>query len=106
MAKFDFKYDSEEDILFLFRKSDKVKFSLDFRDMFIVDFNDSKKVVGLEILDASEIIFGMSKSDMRNIESVDMQVRQKKDMVLVMLSIKSKNLETIQASMPIPVYAR
>jgi uncharacterized protein YuzE len=106
MAKFDFDYDDKYDILYIFRKSEKVKFSLDFRDMFIVDFNDDRKVVGLEILDASELIFGMTKARLRGMESADMQVRQRRDVIVAQLTLKSKNSDPIQTSMPIPVFAR
>ena len=104
MTDFSFDYDNDYDILYVFDKSEKADFSIDFQDSFIVDFNDKKKVVGVEILDASEIIW-MKKPDLKKIESVDMQTATKKDMILVKLSLKSKK-ETVQASLPIPVYAK
>lgn len=106
MAKFNFNYDEDEDILYLYRKAEKVKFSLNFHDIFVIDFNEKNKVVGLEIIDATEVIYGLNKEHMKNIEEAALQTRYKDGILLILIAIKAKKLELVKTSVPIPIQTR
>jgi len=53
MIKVD--YDSTQDILYLYKKGEKAKFSVELKN-FVIDVADDNKIVGLEIFNASKIL--------------------------------------------------
>ncbi|MBU3905196.1 MAG: DUF2283 domain-containing protein [Nanoarchaeota archaeon] len=103
MTDFNFRYDKEYDILYILKKGEIVKHSIDWECSFIVDFNSKDKVVGMEILDVSKNIFGLNKKIIMNLENCDIKTQQKGDMLLVLITLKSKNMEPIRTSLPIPI---
>ena len=62
-------YDSEFDILYLSR-GEKVAFSINLLDNFILDVSHSRKIVGIEILNASKVL-RMSKKELGNVKKAD-----------------------------------
>lgn len=56
MRKFDFSYDEENDDLFLFRENSKSKGGVEFGKDIVLDFNNSRELVGIEILNATETL--------------------------------------------------
>ena len=67
MVKVD--YDPEFDILYI-SKGEKVVFSINLLDNFILDVNHAHKIVGLEILNASKVL-KMSKEELENVKKTD-----------------------------------
>mgnify|MGYP001170000577 CR=1 FL=1 len=102
--KFSFNYDEKEDILYI-HNEDIVKFSLNFHDMFIIDFNHNNKVVGIEVIDASEVIYDLKKSSLKTLEHASINAKYRDGVITVLLLLKSKE-ETTRTSVPIPVYTK
>ena len=48
-------YDSTHDILYLYKKGEKAKFSIEVKN-FVIDVADNNKIVGLDIFNASKIL--------------------------------------------------
>ncbi len=106
MAKMNFKYDKNEDILYLFKSTKKVKFSLDSNDIFIIDFDDRNRVIGLEIIDASEVIYGLTKDALNNLKEVEMMSKHKEGILAIFIKLKSKKMKSIETRIPIPLAVR
>ena len=65
-----YSYDKRSDILYVYDEGESVKSSLDIFPGFVVDINHSNRIVGLEIIDASEL-FNVPKSwidDLKNMK--------------------------------------
>lgn len=106
MKKMNFVYNKEEDILLLSDPSKEVKYSLGVGDMFVIDFDSNDKVVGLEILDASETIFGVSKKILENIKEVYIGAQYRQDIIVVGYRIFSIAKEPISDSIKMPIAVR
>jgi uncharacterized protein YuzE len=106
MKKADITYNEEEDILNLSNGA-KAKYSVGIDDLFIADFDAKDKIVGVEILDASEVIYGISKKILKNITLAKFGVRRSKGLLVIGILIKSDLLpEPIRSSIPIQVATR
>ena len=65
MVKVD--YDQKWDILYIYKEGEKIKFSIEALNNFIIDIGFDGKVVGLEILNASKAL-KVAKNDLKNIK--------------------------------------
>ncbi|MFH1751097.1 MAG: DUF2283 domain-containing protein [Candidatus Micrarchaeota archaeon] len=69
------KYDEEADAVYVAVSSKKVYYSLEVGPRIVVDLSESKKVIGVEVIDASKLfseLFGrkVSKSDLKKLDCV------------------------------------
>jgi len=69
VASFD--YDSKTDSLYIYRKNENVKFSINIQGDFIIDINGKRKAVGLEVLNASKNL--LPKSFLKEIKKADIR---------------------------------
>jgi uncharacterized protein YuzE len=99
-----FDYDAENDSLFIYKKS-KIKGSVDIGDI-IVDISIDGKVIGIEMLNASEMLKNLGikspKEILNNIKSVSIRAIYKTDSITVYYSIISKAKE-VSSSIAVPV---
>lgn len=103
MKKADITYDYEEDILYLSNGS-KAKYSIGIDDLFVADFDAKDKLVGVEVLDASEVIYGVSRKVLKSITSAKFGARYSKGLLVVGIVIKSDLVpEPICSSIPIQI---
>lgn len=108
-AKVD--YDEENDILWIY-SGDKIRDSLEI-DNFIIDFSYEDKIVGVEILDASEVLSNMSlvklsKNDLLNILEAGLSTYQGKELsyVVIRLVLMKKDIRReIPIQIPTPKIA-
>ncbi len=98
MAEVKFDYDKENDDLYMIRKDASVKSSVMFGDV-ILDVSKDGKLVGIEMLDASNII-GISGENLEGIVRADMQVFYKPNMVIIRIHLFLENTEK-ELSIPI-----
>ena len=98
MAEVKFDYDKENDDLYMVRKDASVKSSVMFGDM-ILDVSKDGKLVGIEMLDASNIV-GISVEELLSIIRAEMQVFYKPNMVIVRIHLFFKDVER-EVSIPI-----
>lgn len=99
-----FDYDPENDSLFIYKKS-KIKGSMDIGDI-IVDISIDGKVIGIEMLNANEMLKNLGikspKEVLNNIKSVSIRAVYKADSIIVYYSIISKARE-VSSSIAVPV---
>jgi uncharacterized protein YuzE len=101
------EYDDEEDILY-YNEGNRAKDSLRIKD-FIIDFDSTNRVVGLEILNASkniEMLVGEkpSREDLNGIVDADISVRRRGEMAVITFVFFSKNTGE-KTTMRIPMNA-
>lgn len=107
MKKIDFIYNEKEDTLYLSDKSKAVKYSIGIEDIFVIDFDENNRVIGLEILDASEAIYNISKNILKHITKANIGVNYKKDTIVIGFAMKSSVAdEPIRSSVPLPILAK
>jgi uncharacterized protein YuzE len=89
MQKFNFSYDKGNDDLFLFHPSSKSKGSVELGD-FILDFNNKKELVGIQIMNASKLISEMVsenistiKGILNNLRSCKVDVKVKNNILII-----------------------
>lgn len=99
-------YNKEEDILYISDKSKTVKYSFGLGDAFVVDFDERDRVVGLEVLDASEILFGITKQILESATNAKLHVNYSADLIVIGIAIKSAASQTpIYSSVPLSLVA-
>jgi uncharacterized protein YuzE len=102
-----FDYDQENDSLFIYRKA-RIKGSVDIGDL-IVDMSLDGKVVGIELLNASEALRNLGVRSPReflsSIKIASIRAIYKQDSVTVYYSLVSKARE-ISSSVAVPIKAR
>jgi len=107
MKEANVTYDKEEDILHLSESGKTVKYSIGVDDLFVVDFDASDRVIGIELLDASETVYGVSKALLGSITSAKFGARYAKELLVVGIMLNSSVAEApIYSSVPIPIIAR
>jgi len=84
MQKFNFSYDKGNNDLFLFNPKSKSKGSVELGDL-VFDFNNKKELVGLEIMNASNIIKDLSEDSIKKVNEVLENLKECK------VSIKTRN---------------
>lgn len=85
-------YDKKNDLLYVYRENSKCYSNVVVGD-FHIEFDKDGKVVGLEILKASEILeeYGISQGFLENSEGAELRAVLNNNSLLVFLSISSKN---------------
>ena len=90
-------YDKENDILFIHRKDIKTKGSVEVMGGdIVIDFSKDKEVVGIEIMNASELLknFDITKSMLSQSIAGDIKVSQQRNVLFLTLVLKMpKNIE-------------
>lgn len=92
-------YDLTNDILYI-SDEESVMTSLDIGD-FVLDVNHRNLISGIEIMDASENL-GITKTILKNIQSIKMSVTYKTNHVYVLLIIMFKE-KGKKVNIPIPL---
>ena len=89
-----FSYDAANDLLYAYRKSAKVHSNVVIGE-FHVELTKNGEVIGMEILNASELLreYGISSEMLRNIDQVDLRVVTHGHSTLVVLIIHALNQE-------------
>ena len=120
MSKFKFSYDKENDDLFLFNPNCKSKGSVELGDI-ILDYDNKKELVGLQIMNASQLIKEMLFEEtvdsvagvLNNLKECKVETRSKNNVLIVkiyLFSTKRKispviSLPTIREQSPALAYA-
>lgn len=100
-------YDPEEDILY-YNEGKKSQDSLDIGNVF-VEFSSDNKVVGMEILNASQVISDLTGEEvdpemLENVKDADIKLVPSGDIVFIVLQIEmQKDRETVRESVPVNV---
>lgn len=99
-----FDYDLENDSLFAYKKA-KIKGSIDI-GYFIIDISTQGKVVGIEIMNVSEVLknLGISntKEFLNNIKKTGFRAVYQHDSIIIYFIISSKSKE-VSSSVAIPI---
>jgi uncharacterized protein YuzE len=103
--KVDAIYTEKEDILYLGKKSVETKYSLSLSDMYVVDFDAEDRVIGIEILDASEMVHGFSKNFLKNIIEARIFPHVYEDHITIGFMVASSVAEDIRSSIAVPIPA-
>lgn len=96
----DVSYDEREDSLYIYKKGEDVKYSLDF-EFGVIDFNYRENVVGIEILEASEFLSDVDKDLLNQAEGGKVWTVKKKGVIGAKFIVKLPKKE-IQDSMIVP----
>lgn len=89
-----FNYDSVNDLLYVYKPNSEV-YSTVMVGEFHLEFNREAEVVGLEILNASDLLkeYDVSKSLLNNLEGIKIRVVVRSDSLIVFLLINSMDKE-------------
>ncbi len=95
-------YDFSQDLLYLYKEEEKVKFSVEVLENFVIDVA-ANKIVGLEIFNASKVL-DVDKKDLKNIKKAELStlIRGKMYGVAYSLQLEKINLES-QLQIPVMV---
>lgn len=101
-------YDYKENILYV-NKGKRVKDSLQIGN-FVIDFSFKDKVVGIEIMEASKSISFLSgvritKKDLKNIEHAEVNMKEGKGIIYVILLISFEGKKEVRNPLVIPTAA-
>jgi len=90
-------YDKENDILFVHRKDIKTKGSVEVMGGdIVIDFSKNKEVVGIEIMNASQLLknFDITKGMLSQAIAGDIRVSQQRNILFLTIVLKMpKNVE-------------
>jgi uncharacterized protein YuzE len=108
MQKFNFSYDKENDDLFIFNPKSKSRGSVELGNI-ILDFNAKKELVGIQIMDASNIIadiineksYSLVKKLLSNLKSCRVDIKPKGNFLIVKIFLMSK-VKEISPVLPLP----
>jgi len=120
MQKFNFSYDKENDDLFLYNPKSKSKGSVELGNV-ILDFNNKKELVGIEIINASLLIKDlineqnqkMVKEVLENLKECNIDIKIGNNILILKLFLVSNvkeispvfSVPAIQKTSPALVYA-
>jgi len=82
-----FDYDYENDSLYIYFANKKARESFEL-DNFIIDVGEKGEIVGIEILDASEMLkkiwdYDISKEMLKKIKNVKMSIGYSRDLMII-----------------------
>ena len=103
--KLEFKasYDSEGDILTVYREDSNVKESIEVNEDLIIDVDSKKKLVSMELIDAYKFLHllnnKISKKMLREINCATLEVKNYRNYVIIILIFEYNN-EIITESLP------
>jgi len=94
MQDYNFSYDKENDDLFVFNKESKSKGSIEIGDI-ILDFNNKRELVGIEMMNASSMIKDLTNENMikdilGTLKKCSLHVIKKKNMLIIHLKLISQ----------------
>ncbi len=99
MHKFNFSYDKENDDLFLFKPRSKSKGSIELGGL-ILDYNNKKELVGIQIIGASGMIRSITtkrcseiKDILNHLERCKVESVIKNNLIILRISLISKSKE-------------
>ena len=111
MRKFNFSYDKENDDLFLFISRSKSKGSVELGNV-VLDFNNKKELVGLQIMNASKLFKDILsdnvngiKSVLRNLKECKIDAKLKRNIMIIKIFLVSEKRE-IAPVMQVPTISR
>lgn len=119
MQKFKFSYDKKNDDLFLFNPKSKSKGSVELGD-FVLDFNNKKELVGIQIMNASKLLkdivaenMSTIKQVLNNLNACKVDVKPKGNILIIKIYLLSQlkeitpiiSMPSIQESSPALAYA-
>ena len=90
LNKVQFNYDKQHDLVYASKEGTKVAGNVMIGE-FHVEFDENKKVVGLEILHASELVeaYGISQKILEEVKRADIRVKITNNSLLVSLVLYS-----------------
>jgi len=107
MQKLNFSYDKENDDLFLFSPKSKSKGSVELGDL-ILDYNNKKELVGIQIMNASSMIKDLVGEDLQTVKGVlsdlkecKIDVKTKGNWIFIKIYLLS-NLKEISPVISVP----
>ena len=93
-----FEYDAESGCAYVGDASKKVKFGMELLDAFVIDFDFNHKVVGVEIIDAKDVLSDFN-IDVNKIKKVKMATKYTENYFVVTLMFaiagRERNINTI-----------
>ncbi|MBD3313098.1 DUF2283 domain-containing protein [Candidatus Woesearchaeota archaeon] len=94
IKKLEFDYDKSNDLLYICRKGSNIYSNVVVGE-FHLEFSKDKKIVGIEVLKASEILgeYGIPKKILENIDKVELKIVVKGNSMLVFIIIHALNQE-------------
>jgi|Deesub1362A_J573_1020465.scaffolds.fasta_scaffold00005_178 uncharacterized protein YuzE len=108
MRDFEFSYDEENDDLFLFRKDVKSKGSIEFGNL-VLDFDNKKNLVGIQIMEATEFICEITGCDKKlarnilvNLKKSQVEIKLHRNMIIFKIFLFSKFEEKMQIPITLP----
>lgn len=103
--KFKFYYDSENDVLSIYRKDLPVYETVEFLENLNLDVDKKEHVVGLEIFDASNFFGKMNKEINKgfliSLEGIQLEQRDIRNLWYILVLLKSKGKEVVQQPLPL-----
>ncbi len=89
-----FDYDKLNDLLYVYKKDSHVYSNVMIGE-FHLEFNKSGELIGMEILNASDILadYGIPKRSLDNIQKIDLKTVVRNNSILVFVVIKALNHE-------------
>ncbi len=99
IGNLEFKYDELNDLLYVYKKSSSVYSNVMIGD-FHIEFNKSSELVGVEVLNASDILgeYGIPLKILRNMKKVDLKVVTAGNSLLVFMIVYSMDDQTKSAT--------
>lgn len=90
IGNLEFNYDKLNDLLYVYKKNSNVYSNVMIGD-FHLEFNRNNELVGIEVLNASEILgeYGIPLKILENIKKVDLKVITRGNSLLVFMIIDS-----------------
>lgn len=90
----EFSYDKNNDLLYVYKKGSSVYSNVVIGE-FHIEVDKSKKIVGMEILKASELLgeFDIPRRLLNDISSVSIKIVQNNNSTILFLIIQSQNEE-------------
>lgn len=112
MQKFNFSYDKENDDLFLYSPNSKSKGSVELGDI-ILDFDNKKELVGIEIMGASQLIRDLMDEEnqefigelLNDLKECKISVKMRDNLLMIRLFLIS-NTKEISPMLSVPTIQR
>jgi uncharacterized protein YuzE len=108
IRKFNFDYDKENDSLFVYDPKSKTKNSIEIDDI-IIDFNNKKKISGIELLNASKFFRGLkidstniNKEQLTNIQKCNVEIIYKNNFIMIKFFLKFSSKKELITPIYVP----
>jgi len=105
MTKFKFDYDKENDSLFLYHPRFKSTGSIEIGDELIIDVDNKKRIVGIEILNASQflklLVDKSIESILENLIQAEVNLLKRKGLIVIKIQLKGLKQEVCAPIIPL-----